>query len=68
MSEKVNTGGNISFAYPKGYTPKRDEELENKIDSSWERYYAKRMRNRIIFISVLVLLILVGLLLYFLIF
>lgn len=44
MAERINTGGNVSFVYPKGYSPKKDKEFEDKIEAALRRARAKKRK------------------------
>ena len=60
MTERVNTGGLVSFKYPEGHpaggpTPQEARDIEE----GYREYDKRKKRNRIIKISLIVVLILI---------
>ena len=61
MSERVETGGLMSFDYSKSGKPKMKEEERAEIEDAYEKYYKrkKREKRRKIFIIILIILLLI---------
>ncbi|MEK6854866.1 MAG: hypothetical protein AABX73_01455 [Nanoarchaeota archaeon] len=67
MTEKVSTGGLMSFKYEKTHAPKLNEDEKKEIEKAYEKYYErkrKEKKRRVIIISIITVILLVSI--YFL--
>ena len=65
MSERVETGGLMSFDYSKAEKPKIGEEQKRDIAEAYEKYYErkeKERRRRFFMIVLIIIIVLAGLL------
>lgn len=65
MSERVETGGLMSFDYSKSEKPRMSEEQKKEIEEAYEKYYERKRREkrrRFFIIVLIIVIILAGLL------
>ncbi len=59
MSERVETGGLMSFDYSKREAPKIGDEQKREIEGAYEEYYERKRRERKKKFFIIVLIIIV---------
>ena len=62
MTERVQTGGTMSFEYKKGQASRLGAEQKREIEEAYEKYYERRRREKnkkkIIFVAAAILIFL----------
>ena len=62
--ERVNTGGMVSFQYPKGYNPRLSQEEKEDFAEAYRKVAERKRKESFYFNIFIVIILLIGLILF----
>jgi hypothetical protein len=62
--EKVNTGGMISFEYPKGYNPRLSQEEKLEFAEAYRKSEERKRKENFYFNLFIIIILLIGLVIF----